>query len=70
MSVLWPEIAASLPIDRRTFLRGAAAGLPLAYALLAGGEGYAAEGQRGLIVRQKDPDNLEFPFATLNLSVK
>jgi DMSO/TMAO reductase YedYZ molybdopterin-dependent catalytic subunit len=54
-------------MERRAFLRGAAATVPLLYAGLGGGEVLAAPQQQdGLIVREKDPKNLEFPFATLN----
>jgi DMSO/TMAO reductase YedYZ molybdopterin-dependent catalytic subunit len=54
-------------LSRRTFLRGAAA-LPLAWSSArlfadAPGEGKPTE---GLIPREKDPDNLEFPFTTLD----
>jgi DMSO/TMAO reductase YedYZ molybdopterin-dependent catalytic subunit len=66
MSDQWSEIASSLPMDRRTFFRGAAASIPLAYTFFAGGEIDAAKEQGGLIVREKVPENLEFPFATLN----
>ncbi len=60
------------PVDRRAFLRGTAAGLPLAY---AGGGRAGAEEKRpeaggsaypGVIVRQSQPENYEFPFPTLN----
>jgi DMSO/TMAO reductase YedYZ molybdopterin-dependent catalytic subunit len=64
-------------MDRRTFCWGVASGLPLAWAASAGplvlgqtgGKGERrrkADRPAGLIPRQKDPDNLEFPFATLN----
>src|SRR5262249_59250082 len=56
-------------LGRREFVRGAASlallsALPrgLAAAPPSGREG----GFPGVITRQKDPDNLEFPFATLN----
>lgn len=63
-------------VNRRTFLLGAAGAVPLftnslGAPLLAaapepggrlGQEGHAA----GLISRQRNPDNLEFPFSTLN----
>lgn len=58
-------------INRRAFLGGAASGaLPLAYAP-AWGTATAQEPAReahlfpGVITRQKNPDNLEFPFPTL-----
>ncbi|HEV3079947.1 MAG TPA: sulfite oxidase [Gemmataceae bacterium] len=63
-------------INRRSFLRNAAAALPLAYA--AGGQtlvAHAAERASapdndaafpGVIVRQSKPENYEFPFPTLS----
>lgn len=52
-------------LDRRTFLGGAAVGaLPLACPTLD--RAAAGEGAPGVIVRQKKPDNLEFPFASLD----
>jgi DMSO/TMAO reductase YedYZ molybdopterin-dependent catalytic subunit len=56
------------PIDRRSFLAGAAAG---AAPLVCGAPGAVAaapppEGRPGLIARQTDPDNLEFPFLALD----
>ncbi len=60
-------------VDRRALLLGATAAVPLLY----GGTGRAEEqpgpanppantaAYPGLIVRQKEPDNLEFPFPTL-----
>lgn len=53
-------------LDRRSFLRGVAGGLPLAYAAGLVPWAGAQARQGGLIVRQKDPENLEFPFATLD----
>ncbi|MCI0463353.1 MAG: sulfite oxidase [Gemmataceae bacterium] len=64
-------------IDRRTLLRGAAVALPLAVAAQAGAalgaQPAAGEGGQaatppfpGLISRLRNPDNLEFPFATLD----
>jgi DMSO/TMAO reductase YedYZ molybdopterin-dependent catalytic subunit len=63
-------------MDRRSFLRGTAAALPLLYAarggrLLAEGEGRTPQPDKdsaypGLIVRQSKPENYEFPFPTLN----
>jgi DMSO/TMAO reductase YedYZ molybdopterin-dependent catalytic subunit len=60
------------PLDRRTFLQRAAAvtvpllsvaGFPREFARCRG----AAESSfPGLILREKEPENLEFPFATLN----
>jgi len=55
-------------IGRRDLLRGAAA-LPLAYA--AGGTARGAAGDdgrrpSGMISRQRHPDNLEYPFSTLD----
>src|SRR5438105_831127 len=57
------------PIHRRAFLRSAAAaagGLALARPGLAllGAQPSGEPG--GLIARQRNPDNLEFPFASLN----
>lgn len=57
-------------LDRRALLRGAAA-LPLAYAL-HDAPGLAAQPPRdsatfpGMISRTRNPDNLEFPFSTLD----
>src|SRR5205085_5434355 len=61
-------------LPRRDFLRGVAA-LPLAYAMRAALPARAQEGNKaaagsapalaGLIMRQKEPANLEFPFAAL-----
>ncbi len=68
MSSPWPESVAFTP-DRRAFLRGGLA-LPLAYLArdLPGGRADERGGRpaAGLIVRQKDPDNFEFPFNTLH----
>ena len=67
---------AKVGMNRRAFLRGTAAGLPLAYA--AGGLVLPVRaedrkpgpdedsGYPGLIVRQSKPENYEFPFPTLN----
>ena len=64
-------------IDRRDFLRAAAMGVPLT-ALLheasASGQSSVAatqEGRRapGMIIREKMPENLEFPFSTLDTLV-
>jgi DMSO/TMAO reductase YedYZ molybdopterin-dependent catalytic subunit len=60
-------------VARRAFLGGVAA-LPLAYAGAQaaarpgepGGAGKGGGAFPGLIARQRDPDNLEFPFPTLN----
>ncbi len=52
------------PISRRTFLRGTAASLPLAWAA-TGLPAAEPAPVRGLIPRQKNPDNLEAPFAEL-----
>ena len=54
-------------MDRRTFLGTGAAALPLACALKAAMLARAQEqGSPGLIVRVAKPENLEFPFASLN----
>ena len=61
-------------VGRRSFLQGAAVAVPLAYAAHAGvapaaqpAPGpQAASPNPGLILRQFSPDNLEFPFPTLN----
>src|SRR5262245_44929847 len=59
-------------LDRRSLLYGAAATLPLTYAGLAVAQApngkQTAGGQPfpGLIARQREPDNLEFPFPTLD----
>src|SRR5689334_14394369 len=62
--------AARRHLDRRAFLGGAAAALPLAYRAAAAADGGAPPSSGrpfpGVITRQKDPDNLEFPFPTLN----
>jgi DMSO/TMAO reductase YedYZ molybdopterin-dependent catalytic subunit len=60
-------------LNRRSMLRGALK-LPLAYAggatiVEAAGDDAAPRGDRrlsGLISRRKDPENLEFPFSTLD----
>lgn len=52
-------------IERRAFLRGAAA-LPLALAVSESLSAADKSGPSGLIVREKDPENLEFPFAALD----
>ncbi len=55
-------------MDRRNFLTAAAASLPLAYTL-PWGTGLtqdAGKGPAALIPRQQNPDNLEFPFTTLD----
>src|SRR3954469_13817325 len=65
------------PIGRRTFLRGVTATLPLASswpgglacAHPPGGDKKAPPGgggAGGLIVREKEPENLEMPFQTLD----
>lgn len=55
-------------IDRRTLLGGLAAGAILAPGFSAAADEPKAKASAfpGLITRQKDPDNLEFPFASLN----
>ena len=53
-------------VGRRDFLAGAAAALPLAWAVRAAADGPREEREGGLIVRQRGPDNFEFPFATLD----
>ncbi|HEY7308221.1 MAG TPA: sulfite oxidase [Gemmataceae bacterium] len=59
-------------LDRRAFLGGAAsAALPLVSAVRADGPGAKLPPSGGeqaprVIVRQKNPDNLEFPFASLD----
>ncbi len=57
-------------LDRRTFLGGAAAGaLPFVSTALADQPATRSEKAvpiPGIITRQKDPDNLEFPFASLD----
>src|SRR5262245_51088140 len=62
----------SIPgVDRRDFLRGTAlAAVPLV--LGASGAVRAAGGEQKLpplIVREKEPENLEFPFSALNQSI-
>lgn len=56
-------------IDRRGFLKGAAA-LPLAFAaagdLRASAQSVGRGGTPGMITRQKEPENLEFPFSSLD----
>jgi DMSO/TMAO reductase YedYZ molybdopterin-dependent catalytic subunit len=59
-------------LNRRAFLGGAAAGaLPLVSSVLAEETPVRTRTEKaqhlpGVIVRQKDPDNLEFPFASLD----
>jgi DMSO/TMAO reductase YedYZ molybdopterin-dependent catalytic subunit len=63
-------LPATTAIDRRAFLAGAAAGaLPLVDSARAPGRAEEPAGGGafpGVITRQKDPDNLEFPFPTLD----
>lgn len=54
-----------LVLDRRGFL-GAAAALPFVSPLGAAEEPSRKESPPHVIVRQKNPDNVEFPFSTLN----
>jgi len=64
-------------MDRRDFLRAAAAGLPLAalmpadWAQAQTSAALAQESRRapGMIIREKMPENLEFPFSTLDALV-
>src|SRR5262249_30038556 len=64
-----PHDPAVRSVDRRTLLRDAAAALPLAYLAPTAAAAQPA-GNRpafpGLILRQRQPDNLEFPFPTLD----
>jgi DMSO/TMAO reductase YedYZ molybdopterin-dependent catalytic subunit len=64
-------------LDRRAFVKGAAVGaLPLVYPPLAstarteephsGSRPEKAARLPGVVIRQKNPDNLEFPFSTLD----
>jgi DMSO/TMAO reductase YedYZ molybdopterin-dependent catalytic subunit len=63
-------------LDRRTFLRGTVAALPLVYTARGGLLRAEARGRRsqpehdaaypGLVVRQSKPENYEFPLPTLN----
>jgi hypothetical protein len=63
-------------MNRRSFLRGAVGAIPAVYtalgtSLLADdvqhGRGLGNDGpSSGVISRQRHPDNLEFPFSTLN----
>ena len=59
-------------LDRRTFVKSAAVGaLPLASSTRSEEPGSGSPPEKGgrhpgVIIRQKDPDNLEFPFATLD----
>jgi DMSO/TMAO reductase YedYZ molybdopterin-dependent catalytic subunit len=55
-------------LDRRSFLGGAAVGaLPLVHSALGPvAQAQERSGLPGIITRQKDPDNVEFPFSTLN----
>jgi DMSO/TMAO reductase YedYZ molybdopterin-dependent catalytic subunit len=66
MSDPYLEEAPGALVSRRAFLGGTASALPLAYAAAHLDLAVAADRRGRLIVRQKDPDNLEFPFATLN----
>lgn len=56
--------------ERREFLRGAAMTLPFLYGLRGGSASAQQTGnaalQGGMIIRQKQPENLEFPFSTLD----
>src|SRR5262245_33577907 len=70
-----PEGAGCSVLGRRTFLQGVAVAVPLACAGRGGwiaaarsGENKAAPGGRagGLVVRQKEPENLEMPFEPLD----
>ena len=64
-----PDSSLQLETDRRTFLRAAAlAALAPAWgsAHFPGSTWAADQPAAVLIPRQKDPDNLEFPFASLN----
>lgn len=66
----WQPVSADLGIDRRAFLRAAAgAGAALLAPGALGRLAAQAGGEAGtprLIARQQNPDNLEFPFASLN----
>jgi DMSO/TMAO reductase YedYZ molybdopterin-dependent catalytic subunit len=67
---LWQPSPAEPGVNRRAFLRGAVGAgaallAPGALDLLAVQEG-GADGPPRLIPRQRDPDNLEFPFASLS----
>lgn len=53
-------------MHRRQFLAGTVASLPLAYTFPWGLAQDANPGQPALIPRQTSPDNLEFPFRTLD----
>jgi DMSO/TMAO reductase YedYZ molybdopterin-dependent catalytic subunit len=60
-----------LPLDRRNFLGGVAAALPLVGGLNLANIGLAAPPDEvaiapGLIVREREPPNLEFPFSALD----
>ena len=69
-------MSAQRGIARRTFLLGSAAAWPMAWGIpdfrkiLGGTAGAAPPGDAGatggLIVRQKEPENLESPFASLS----
>jgi DMSO/TMAO reductase YedYZ molybdopterin-dependent catalytic subunit len=61
----WISLPASTQLHRRSFLQGAAAAT---WPLLFGGRllGQGAQPQPALISRQQNPDNLEFPFASLS----
>jgi DMSO/TMAO reductase YedYZ molybdopterin-dependent catalytic subunit len=66
---LWQEQSLNMRMERRVFLRGAAAATLLAGPLVFGAYSMRArpEGNApGLIARQRNPDNLEFPFASLD----
>jgi DMSO/TMAO reductase YedYZ molybdopterin-dependent catalytic subunit len=51
---------------RRTFLRRAAAGVPLAGLAAAGLRLGAQSPSAGMIIRERQPENLEFPFSSLD----
>jgi DMSO/TMAO reductase YedYZ molybdopterin-dependent catalytic subunit len=75
MDGIGPDGSGGEVLDRRGFLRGAtalplvlaAAGIPTALARASEGDARTRGAGRpsGLITRQTDPENLEFPFSTL-----
>jgi DMSO/TMAO reductase YedYZ molybdopterin-dependent catalytic subunit len=69
MSEGWRSVPTGYPLDRRRFLRSTAAAVPILGAIGWWEQRVRADAAAepgGLIVRQKDPLNLEFPFASLD----
>lgn len=54
-----------MPLSRRSLLQSAALALPSLAGLHSARSSFADDSTPGLITRQRTPENLEFPFATL-----